>query len=94
MYNMPYELDSPEELLRLTELADYYCALRIVSCTLDAALYQSHWVRSNLVDWASPLLPAAAKLRNKTLFSDCLTLCLGPWDHPAWFYLNDQKFKD
>jgi nitroimidazol reductase NimA-like FMN-containing flavoprotein (pyridoxamine 5'-phosphate oxidase superfamily) len=36
MYNIPYDIGSSKELLRLTEMADYYCALRIVSCTLHA----------------------------------------------------------
>jgi hypothetical protein len=31
MYHMPYDIGPSKELLRLTEIAAYYCALRIVS---------------------------------------------------------------
>ncbi|KUJ24422.1 uncharacterized protein LY89DRAFT_634525 [Mollisia scopiformis] len=38
MYGRPYLLEEVEDLLRLTDIADYYCALLVVSRTVEAAL--------------------------------------------------------
>jgi hypothetical protein len=37
MYNRPYRIESPDELIVITKLADYYCALPIVSSTIGGA---------------------------------------------------------
>ncbi|KAF7925685.1 uncharacterized protein EAE98_006910 [Botrytis deweyae] len=78
------------ELKRLTRLADYYCALPVVSATLTGALF-----KSSMFDGIGPcyfsracechddcvsLLVLARKLRHGVLFRECLIYTVGKWD--------------
>ena len=47
MYNRPYSIESVDELDRLTELADFYYALPIVSATLTDALLNGEIVEGS-----------------------------------------------
>jgi hypothetical protein len=86
IYAEPYNLDSFEELERLTAMADYYCVLRIVSRSIDAALRRSPVLVRKLRKHAFRGMELAEKLRNTTLFEDCLILSIGPWNSPSFEY--------
>jgi len=62
-------------------MADYYCALKAVSCSLDAAFLKSPYFQDlhQLQHDAINLIPSAAKLRNKILFKDLAVLLAGEW---------------
>lgn len=86
----------PEELVDLVELADYYRALRIVSCTLDQGLI--HGIEEGLMykmmDDPYKILRLAVKLRNETLFQECLCLSLGLWASPKFEESKDNEVRD
>jgi hypothetical protein len=95
LYLQPYTLGSPAELESLVDLADYYCMLRIISRTLDGVLDATEDVarllrQGNMPCW---LLPAAAKLRHKRLFSDCILLSIGPWHQPNISNIEDPNLR-
>ena len=81
MYLQPYTVAGVKELIRLVELADYYCMLRVVSRTLDEPLINGPYILREIENplAAAQLLPAAAKLRHRNLFNDCLVISLAPW---------------
>lgn len=79
MYNRPYMIENPDDILAVTKLADFYCALPIVSATLTGALLGSpifklqHMGKRSYTDMeimAPFLLGAAFKLRHKVLFRE------------------------
>jgi hypothetical protein len=76
---MPYTFESPEDLLAVTELADYYRALPIFSRTLDGAMINSKSFIVDIPGEAGFLLEAATKLRNPLLFRECLVWVVSPW---------------
>lgn len=76
-YQQPFDIKDYSDLNTLTEMADYYRALRIVSLTLDATFQHSEYFKKLLPDDSLHLLGAAAKLRNGTLFTDCVTISCG-----------------
>ncbi|CZR55513.1 uncharacterized protein PAC_05401 [Phialocephala subalpina] len=86
IYNMPYMIYRAEELAALFELADYYCALRIVSRTLDEAITygEEEGVFWGLKENPCRFLQLAISLRNERLFKECLCLSLGPWTDPVF----------
>ncbi|TVY21572.1 hypothetical protein LARI1_G000514 [Lachnellula arida] len=79
MYNRPYTIDDSYEMLAMTKLADFYCALPIVSATLTGALLGSPMFTlkemakhpyTDMEMMAPSLLDAACKLRHKVLFRE------------------------
>jgi hypothetical protein len=93
IYHKPYKIDNCAELTSLTSLADYYCALPIVSRTLDSAFYISPNFDRILLHDPCEVFTAAAKLRNAMLFRDSLIFVTGPWSDPAYETLSDPKLK-
>jgi hypothetical protein len=89
----PYSVSSIAELERLTELADFYCALPAFSTSLNTALWKSPKLTSQVP--ANPLkfLPIAAKLRNALLFKESLIQAIGPWKSPRYLQLTDSNLK-
>ncbi|TVY39024.1 hypothetical protein LSUB1_G004581 [Lachnellula subtilissima] len=85
--NEPHAGATLDELERLTAMADYYGALRVVSRAVDVGLLAN----SNLGPELKLGLIEATKLRNKALFQDSLILCLGPWSKPSF---NDGGLED
>lgn len=79
MCGRPYLLEEVEDLLRLTDIADYYCALPVVSRTIEAAVYQSREFQWKFRSRPCELMPAAYRLRNATLFRECLVFILSQW---------------
>ncbi|CAG8955889.1 hypothetical protein HYFRA_00008739 [Hymenoscyphus fraxineus] len=83
MYHRPYTIDSASDILELTRVADFYCALPIVSATLSGSLISSeyfakkHFIKGkdnpDFVWYRAPeLLLAAYRLRHAILFRECL----------------------
>jgi hypothetical protein len=97
---MPYDFSSSDELL-LTAMVDYYCALRIVSCTLHAG-QRFLWRQKNPPIIFPPigsgelqdLFSAAVTLRHKALFEDCLIIGAGKLNDPLYRYIEDEKVRE
>jgi len=78
MYNRPYKLRCINDLRSLVRVADFYCALPIVSNTITAAILESQILLHANRSWEdfhghiySELLVLAKKLRNPYLFRIC-----------------------
>ncbi|CZR55437.1 uncharacterized protein PAC_05325 [Phialocephala subalpina] len=93
IYVQPYKLGTAEELLLMTDLADYYCALPILSRTLDGALINSPTFSDQIQKSANELYVAAAKLRNALLFRECLIWVVGPHNNPVYKTLDDPRLR-
>lgn len=78
-YGTQYDVASASAVIRLTKLADYYCALPRVSSTIYSALARSCNLKG-FWDWRPELLECAYKLRQPELFRDCLYVIAGHWD--------------
>jgi hypothetical protein len=89
----PYSITSIAELERLTELAEFYCALPAFSSSLNMALWKSPNLISKIPANALKLLPITVKLRSELLFKECLIHALGPYTHPQYLQLTDPKLK-
>jgi hypothetical protein len=63
----------------MTLLADYYCALPILSRTLTRAFPLSPTFVDDIKDYAERILPIAAKLRHAVLFRECIVFLAGDW---------------
>jgi hypothetical protein len=63
----------------MTALADYYCALPILSRTLDGALLRSGNLANTIRFNCQKVLTVAAKLRNAVLFRESLVWVAGCW---------------
>jgi len=90
MYNRPYRDENIDELSNLTQLADFYCVLPIVSATLTAALLGSPMFKFKVAKAdenghvpfnavAPSLIFEARKLRYSVLFRECLIHCVARW---------------
>lgn len=85
IYTRPYTIMSCEELEDLTNLADFYRALPILSATIVTALIGSPiFTRKNKYSTefalrAHELLFIAEKLRNKVLWTECFVHVVGRW---------------
>ena len=77
----------------MTGLADYYCALPVLSHTLDGAFMRSPMLVASIRSIPCETLALAAKLRNSTLFRESLIWVLGPWGDECWEQLEDPKLK-
>ncbi|KAF7945861.1 uncharacterized protein EAE97_004899 [Botrytis byssoidea] len=91
IHSKKYRIETADELKRLTCLADYYCALPVVSGTLTGALFRSSMfqflaprydaaVECECHDESVSLLLLARKLRHGLLFRECLIHTVGRWD--------------
>jgi len=85
VYLRPYSIDSIPELTNLTDMADYYWMLPIVSHTLSNALLNSQesFIKEIKTDPCA-VFEAAAKLRHKVLFREALVWVVSDWRHPAF----------
>jgi hypothetical protein len=89
VHGLPYKIKGWGDIKCLTELADYYGALRSLSAGLGGAMLTVPRLIKYLHKNAFKLLPLAIKLRNESLLRDCVILCMGPYDNP-----QRQKIKD
>ncbi|KAF7903496.1 uncharacterized protein EAF01_006545 [Botrytis porri] len=91
MYSTPYTIKDFEELSTLTRIADFYCALPIVSATLTGALIDSPiflkrevedpsaCTKDQLAEDYDSMIFLAQKLRNPILFRECLVHIVANW---------------
>jgi hypothetical protein len=98
IYHRPYQIESCAELTSLASLADYYCALPILSRTLDSALHVSPSFTNNslaggLKGNSCEVFATSAKLRNELLFRESLIFVINPWTSPHYEKLSDPKLK-
>jgi hypothetical protein len=85
MYTRPYAIETPFELETITRLADFYCALPLVSATLTGALVGGRTVKREQDDskynllslFASDLLLIAKRLRHNVLCRECFIHVVG-----------------
>lgn len=82
-HQIPFFEDT-EDLNGLTAMADYYCALKIVSIMITAAISTNAYLMDLPLDHAVELINSAAKLRNEVLFKDCVVLACGPYPTPQF----------
>ena len=83
MYAKPYVLTSASHLGNITRLADFICALPVVSRTLLEVLTRSKdFLLRFSVDWMS-VLPLAQKLRHHLLFKECMICFASDWDQDS-----------
>jgi hypothetical protein len=93
IYNWRIIIDTPEQLCLVTQLADYYCALPILSSSLYAAFGRSFCFCSEIRGFEIELLGAAVKLRNDALYKECMVLLMGPWKSPKLGDIEDKELK-
>lgn len=77
MYAEPYKLKDHRELQAMVVLADYYCALPILSKSLRGPLSYKN-IEVNRLD-----IDIAYKLRNAELFRECVVHLAGDWGKHA-----------
>lgn len=94
MYNKQYLIYDLDDLEILTEIADYYCALKIVSRTLDGPIFSVFLFARDIVEDPVRGLVLAHKLRNALLYRECLILSQGPWYKPAFWSLICPEIPD
>jgi len=93
MYNEPIEIGTCDNLLQLTELADYYCALKVESFALDATIGRGGVPFSQLQKQPCEILQVAARLRHVKIFRECLILSLGPFSKPKLHNIEDPELQ-
>lgn len=96
-YTKPYVVSSIDQLSKLTDLADYYCCLRVLSNTVNGAILASYnkgeWYRECSLD-VGKSLTIATKLRNSLLFREALIFSVSRWDDPSYKHSGiDTKLK-
>lgn len=77
-YGVSYKIVTVKDLIALTKLADYYCALPKVSTTVFGTL--AKYKIPKFWESARDLLECAYKLRQPELFRDCLAFMAGNWN--------------
>jgi len=93
IYSWPVIFETAAQLCHATKLADYYCALPMLSVALNAAFCESAHFRCEILEYPVELLNASVKLRNKVLYKECMILLMGPWHSPRYKNIQDNKLK-
>jgi hypothetical protein len=85
-YAEPYKLKSADDLRRMTQLADYYCALPALSNTISLPFFRGDiQVRIYCVS----LISTSMKLHHADLFRECVIWIVGCWaDYAADWELS------
>ena len=76
-YGQSYKIEHYDQLRRMVDLADYYCALSALSKSLDTTYLFSLLFVGQIKWQPMTILPIAAKLRNATLFRECIVWIAG-----------------
>jgi hypothetical protein len=84
IYRQYFFLYSTDQLDRITKLADYYCALPVLSKALSGTLLDSHNFMLYIASDAFSLIKIAAKLQSSILFRECVIHLLGPFYDPVY----------
>ncbi|QSZ29275.1 hypothetical protein DSL72_003787 [Monilinia vaccinii-corymbosi] len=86
MYHVRTSIASVEELVTVTSIADYYCALPIVSASIDASLLNDDglFYRHRAYMFAEfemdEALNAAVRLRHPVLFRELVVMAVSEWN--------------
>ncbi|TGO67895.1 hypothetical protein BELL_0863g00030 [Botrytis elliptica] len=106
MYSSPYTIRDVEELSTLTRIADFYCALPIVSATLtsaflDSSIFSKRQVeepnactKDQLAEDCDSMIFIAQKLRNSVLFRECLIHIVANWKDTKNFKFHRTRNDD
>ncbi|KAF4631281.1 hypothetical protein G7Y89_g6854 [Cudoniella acicularis] len=92
-FSQPYTLESTDQLLRVAELADYYCCIPSVSSGLTASIHGSPDFIKGVRNAALDLLQVATTLKHATLFREALIHACGPWDKPQLLQIQDPSIR-
>lgn len=78
----------------MVRLADYYDALKVLSSSIvESSLFQkTDFIGATFVQ-PECLIEVAFRLRNATLYRQCLTLLMGPWENPKFNDILNPKLK-
>ncbi|KAH6663162.1 hypothetical protein B0J14DRAFT_684653 [Halenospora varia] len=95
IYNEPYEIEKVEMFRTMTSLADYCCALRAMSRSLDCvcASGRNRYLYLNIMFGDKFVLEELVKLRHPQLFHDAVIRSLGPWNTPAFLEFKNRALK-
>jgi len=88
MHDRPYPIETVDYLKAITRIADFYCALPILSATIVTALLGSPMFKidpnnmnaNEFADHSEELILIAQKLRNHFIFRECFIHVVGKWD--------------
>lgn len=86
MYAEPYFVDNLPELAMMVEIADYYCALPMLSKSLPIALCERYL---KIHKSTKEYLQIACKLRQEDLFKECVTILAGNWGSEAMNLIDE-----
>lgn len=94
MYNRPFEIDEFPTLKALTRLADFYCALPVLSASLASSLLTSPIFREDndpfsFAGWSRIGLTLAKKLRNPALFRESFVHVVGDYTSNDYDYFDE-----
>ncbi|KAF7911437.1 uncharacterized protein EAF01_002944 [Botrytis porri] len=91
-YGKSWVIKNTEALQLVTELADYYCALPVVSKSLHGAFFRSpEFSKRIFFSNKLTLLNLAFRLRSPELFRECMICLVGRWqDHTCQYPIESQ----
>src|SRR4051794_19417036 len=72
MYNKSYEVLSFDHFQQIVRLADYYCALPVLSASLYAVLWNSRGFTRDIPLFPGQMLELSKKLRHPVLFRESI----------------------
>jgi len=88
-----YSLENIEELRHLTELADYYRCLPVVSFTVGQVVLESKKLCADIRNNPLDILGISLTLRNRELFQDAATWTARCWDEPKHSQIEDIRIR-
>ncbi|TEY31294.1 hypothetical protein BOTCAL_0804g00020 [Botryotinia calthae] len=84
-YGKSWAIKDTEALQLVTELADYYCALPVVSKSMHGSLFLGPvFCKSIFYSPTRTLLDLALQLYSHELFRECMICLVGKWQHSAY----------
>ncbi|KAF7946303.1 hypothetical protein EAE96_009304 [Botrytis aclada] len=79
MYGKSFTLTSVRDIDSLVKVADFYGAMPVVSRALDTIFFRSPKFIEQIPENAGSLLKIAYRLRNRTLYKECMIHVAGRW---------------
>ncbi|RAL63661.1 hypothetical protein DID88_003704 [Monilinia fructigena] len=96
IYRMRTSITSVEELVTITRLADYYCALPTASSSIESSLLNETGLFYRHAEYMfsqyeiDEALKAATKLRNPVLFRELVVIAVSDWE----IHIDPERFKE
>ncbi|KAH6663168.1 hypothetical protein B0J14DRAFT_609487 [Halenospora varia] len=93
LHSVPFDIKTMEEITVITKMADYYCALPILSNALYRSCLRNTVLNDGIRQTPCAALETAFKLRNEALFRDCVIHAINPWGSPVFrrYSFQDKK---